>query len=221
MSEENKTLIYTELQSGIVGGYVTDYLQIKNAPNKNVNVQAVDTLEVIDDVETNTYIKYTEQTLTEEQKQQARNNISAQNLLVSGTNIKTINGTSIIGSGDIVISTSQKSVVDARLNERNITIDSMIPNTIYITSDSIIDEGVTININGFQTPTNSDIYCEYNYYFSTGNFAPTLSLPEYVMWANGSFPELQSDVAYELSITATKVGTDYIYKAILVSFKQV
>lgn len=75
MSEENKTLIYTELQSGTVGGYVTDYYQIKNAPNKNVNVQAVDTSETIEDVETAPYIKYVVQSLTEEQKEQARKNI--------------------------------------------------------------------------------------------------------------------------------------------------
>lgn len=37
MSEENKTLIYAELQSGTVGGYVTDYSQIKNAPDPKVN----------------------------------------------------------------------------------------------------------------------------------------------------------------------------------------
>lgn len=75
MSEENKTLIYAELQSGTVGGYVTDYSQIKNAPNKNVNVQAIDTSETLDDVETNTYIKYVAQTLTDEQKNQVRENI--------------------------------------------------------------------------------------------------------------------------------------------------
>lgn len=75
MSEENKTLIYAELQSGTVGGYVTDYSQIKNAPNKNVNIQAVDTSETIEDVETAPYIKYVVQSLTEEQKAQARLNI--------------------------------------------------------------------------------------------------------------------------------------------------
>lgn len=39
------------------------------------NVQAVDTSETLDDVETNTYIKYVPQTLTDEQKAQARENI--------------------------------------------------------------------------------------------------------------------------------------------------
>lgn len=71
----NKTIIYSELESGIKDGFVTDYSQIKNAPNENVNVQAVDTSETIEDVETNTYIKYVAQTLTEEQKVQARLNI--------------------------------------------------------------------------------------------------------------------------------------------------
>jgi hypothetical protein len=42
-----------------------------------VNVQAVDTSETIDDVETNTYLKYVAQALTENQKQQSRNNIGA------------------------------------------------------------------------------------------------------------------------------------------------
>ena len=54
----------------------------------------------IDDVDTNTYVKYVAQTLTEEQKTQARTNINA----LSQNNIKTINGESIVGTGDIVIS---------------------------------------------------------------------------------------------------------------------
>ena len=43
--------------------------------NSDANVQAVDTNEVLEDVETNTYIKYVPQTLTEEQKAQVRANI--------------------------------------------------------------------------------------------------------------------------------------------------
>lgn len=39
------------------------------------NIQAMDTSETIDDVETNTYVKYVAQTLTEEQKEQVRKNI--------------------------------------------------------------------------------------------------------------------------------------------------
>ena len=41
------------------------------------NIQAIDTNDEIKDVETNTYVKYVAQTLTEEQKEQVRNNIGA------------------------------------------------------------------------------------------------------------------------------------------------
>ena len=44
------------------------------------------------------------QTLSSAQQAQARSNIGAQEQLVSGTNIKTINGESILGSGNITIS---------------------------------------------------------------------------------------------------------------------
>ena len=40
-----------------------------------------------------------------------------QDVLVSGTNIKTINGTSILGSGDITISGGSSGVTEDRVNE--------------------------------------------------------------------------------------------------------
>ena len=43
----------------------------------DANIKAIDTSEIIDDVETNTYVKYVIQTLTEEQKSQVRTNIGA------------------------------------------------------------------------------------------------------------------------------------------------
>lgn len=46
-------------------------------------------------------VKYSLQTLTDAQKAEARANIEAQDYLVSGTNIKTVNGESILGSGNI------------------------------------------------------------------------------------------------------------------------
>lgn len=44
----------------------------------SLNIQAVDTSETLDDVETNTYVKYVAQTLTEEQKAQVRENIGVE-----------------------------------------------------------------------------------------------------------------------------------------------
>lgn len=46
-------------------------------------------------------VLYSEQSLTEEEKAQARENISAQEHLVSGDNIKTINGESLLGAGNL------------------------------------------------------------------------------------------------------------------------
>ena len=48
--------------------------------NSDANVQAVDTTETLDDVETNTYVKYVAQTLTEEQKAQVRQNIGVSSI---------------------------------------------------------------------------------------------------------------------------------------------
>lgn len=59
-----------------------------------------ETSDQLDDVETHTYVKYVPQTLTDEQKAQTRINIGA----VSEENFKTINGESILGSGDMEIS---------------------------------------------------------------------------------------------------------------------
>lgn len=55
-------------------------------------------------------VKYTTQSLTSQQKEQARTNIGAQDALVSGTNLKTINQNSLLGSGDITIENGEDGV---------------------------------------------------------------------------------------------------------------
>lgn len=57
----------------------------------DANIQAVDTQETLDDVNTNTYVKYAVQTLTDAQKAQVRKNIGVQN----GKEPYTITGSSI------------------------------------------------------------------------------------------------------------------------------
>lgn len=57
----------------------------------DANIQAVDTQETLDDVNTNTYVKYVAQTLTDDQKAQVRNNIGVQN----GKEPYTITGSAI------------------------------------------------------------------------------------------------------------------------------
>lgn len=55
-------------------------------------------------------VKYVSQSLTSAQKEQARTNIGAQDALVSGTNLKTINQNSLLGSGDITIENGEDGV---------------------------------------------------------------------------------------------------------------
>lgn len=52
-------------------------------------------------------VKYVQQTLNEEQKEQARSNIGAQEELVDGENLKTVNGASLLGAGNLEIGTWQ------------------------------------------------------------------------------------------------------------------
>ena len=52
--------------------------EIPSGGNPEANVSAVDTSETLDDVNTNTYVKYVAQTLTEEQKAQVRSNIGVE-----------------------------------------------------------------------------------------------------------------------------------------------
>ena len=53
--------------------------------------------------DTSDCVKFTPQTLSDEQKAQARDNIGAQETLVSGTNIKKFAGRNLLGSGDAVL----------------------------------------------------------------------------------------------------------------------
>ena len=60
------------------------------------------------------------QTLSSAQQAQARSNIGAQEVLVSGTNVKTINNESILGSGNITISGG---------GEGSVTVDTALSTT--------------------------------------------------------------------------------------------
>lgn len=76
-------------------------------------------------------VRYTPQSLTPSQAEQARQNISAastasvsakQDTLVSGTNIKTVNNQSLLGSGNIVIEGGSGSDPDAvKYTEQSLT----------------------------------------------------------------------------------------------------
>lgn len=141
---------------------------------------------------------------------------SKQDKLVSGTNIKTINGTSLLGTGDIevggvnVVQTigdsqtavmSQKAVTD-ELNKKGselVTIEGGTPSTS-------LDPGkyykfgtcTTINITELNEGTVPDYVSEYMFEFTSGDTPTVLTLPETVKWIGDSL--VDNNKTYQVSI---------------------
>jgi hypothetical protein len=99
------------------------------------------------------------------------------------------------------------------------TSEPFEPNKVYYATEAISE---AVDITSVIPPT-GDVG-EYTLYFttvSTGMFLGFLNLPSNWLWANGQIPTLEKGVSYELSVVATKLGNDYIYKAVLTPFRQV
>lgn len=147
-------------------------------------------------------------------------------IIATESNLKTINGESILGSGDIVVSGGGKEYVEVVASSGSIYFvgneyrPSFEPNKIYYATVPI-DESVVISS---VTPPTEDVG-EYTLYFDTmitsNAFIGQLDLPSEWMWTNGEIPTLEKGLAYELSVVATKSGSDFIYKAVLTPFKSV
>lgn len=90
----------------------------------------------------------------------------------------------------------------------------MLPNMIYICPIPVW----YIFISALQPPT-SDIG-KYTFHFSTSNAIDCgIAIAEHILMANGDRPHtLEPNTTYELSIVATKINGDYVYKGVLTSF---
>lgn len=148
-----------------------------------------------------------------------------QDQLVSGTNIKTINGQSLLGSGNITIeggggsSSGSKEVIYWYVSSGD-TITGMRPNVVYWVLDLL-----NITIESFEEATpeveSYDLFTAI-LALGVGNSEISLTLPDYVLWANGTIPELDSGTTYELSISRISDGYGwYNYFAVLTPFKSV
>ena len=153
-----------------------------------------ETSDQLDDVETNTYVKYVPQTLTAEQKAQTRINIGA----VSGDNFKTINGESILGSGNITISgggsSSGGSGAYSEVNHgTSDTTFTLTPNTFHVW-----DEVTSLTLDlGSET---SGVANEFLFQFTSGANATSLTLPDDIKWANDAPPTIAKNMIYQVSI---------------------
>lgn len=122
-----------------------------------------------------------------------------QDKLVSGTNIKTINGISILGSGDITISggsggSSSGSGAYPQINHDNSDpIVTITPNTFHVW-----DEIGTLDVSlGAET---TGVANEYIFQFTSGSEPTSLILPDDIKWANDNTPTISENMIYQISI---------------------
>ena len=119
-----------------------------------------------------------------------------QDKLVSGTNIKTINGTSILGSGDIVISSSGGSSSGngayAEVNHgTSDTTFTLTPNTFHVW-----DEVSSLDLSfGEET---EGVANEFLFQFTSGSEPTTLILPDSIKF-NSDFT-VEANKIYQISI---------------------
>lgn len=111
-----------------------------------------------------------------------------QDTLVSGTNIKTINGETILGSGDIEVEGESTAIVDHGTND---TTFELTPNVLHKWNEVA---SLTLTL-GAETP---NIVNEFMIQFTSGATATQLSLPETVKWIET--PTVEANKTYQVSI---------------------
>lgn len=125
----------------------------------------------------------------------AHQNISGkQDKLISGTNIKTINGESVLGSGDITISSGASSSAYPEVNHgTGDTTFTLTPNIFHVW-----DEVASLTLN-FGSGI-SGVANEYLFQFTSGPTATSLTLPDDIKWANDNAPTIEANMIYQVSI---------------------
>ena len=122
--------------------------------------------------------------------------VNKQDKLISGTNIKTINGQSLLGSGNITISGGSSSGSSAYSEVSHGTTDTTLtltPNTFHIWDEV---SSLTL-ILGAET---SGVANEYTFQFTSGSEPTTLSLPDDIKWTGGEIPTIEANKIYQISI---------------------
>lgn len=112
------------------------------------------------------------------------------------TPLKTINGESIIGSGDITISGGSSSGSSAYAEVSHGTSDTtftLTPNVFHIW-DEVTELNITL---GSET---SGVANEYLFQFTSGSEPTVLSLPDDIKWANDEAPVIEANKIYQISI---------------------
>lgn len=113
---------------------------------------------------------------------------SKQDTLVSGTNIKTVNGQTLLGNGNIAIDGQEIQVVNHGTND---TTFELTPNVLHIWDEVA---SLTLTLQTVEETT----YNEFMIQFTSGATATTFSLPDTVKWVNT--PTIEANKIYQISI---------------------
>ena len=119
-----------------------------------------------------------------------------QDALVSGANIKTINGNSILGEGNIVIeggSSGGNCSYPLVEHGNTDTVAVIEPNVFHVWGEvDLLDLSFAEETAGFAN--------EYLFQFESGSLATTLALPDGIKWANDQTPTISENKIYQISI---------------------
>ena len=133
-----------------------------------------------------------------------------QDTLISGTNIKTINGQSILGSGNITIESGSSDANVQAVDEISTIIDVDLDKYIVETTDDniILDNNkyykktnvsssisITLNI-----PEDNTVFTSFSIEFTTSSSGTSVSLPDTIKWLGGELPTFENDFTYQISI---------------------
>lgn len=121
-------------------------------------------------------------------------NQTKQDVLISGQNIKTLNGESILGSGDITISGGSSSGAYSEVNHgTSDTTFTLTPNTFHVW-----DEVASLTLD-FGSETSGEAN-EFLFQFTSGATATSLTLPDDIKWANDNAPTIEANMIYQVSV---------------------
>ena len=124
-----------------------------------------------------------------------------QDKLVSGTNIKTINGESILGSGNITISGGSSSGSNGGSNGAYAEVShgtsdttfTLTPNTFHVWDEV---SSLTLTL-GEETV---GVANEYLFQFTSGTEPTALTLPDSIVWVDDETPVIESGYIYQVSV---------------------
>lgn len=174
-----------------------------------LNAGMEDTDETVEDVVEFPYVSYEAQEATDEQKEQARNNIGAYSKPSDGipkTDLASDVQTSL-GKADTALQEHQdisgkldKTDAEATYAKRIVmgnrsaaTVNAAIgPNYFYVWG-TVTSMTITL-----ATPADSTIYNEYMFQFTSGSTPTSLSLPNTVKWVTE--PNIEANKTYQVSI---------------------